>query len=125
MRSLEIQVIDRHSGDANELLKCCCIAQKSIRRTVIADAESGNQDSSGSDVSGKFIEVSPELFEVGLNIVIEKNLKTRAPVTSSQRTTRIAITAKLVLDKHISIDCGDDVVCKLKVVDVKTSIPKK
>jgi hypothetical protein len=121
MRVLEIQVLDRHS---DELLKCSCLVQKSIRRTVIADSDSENPGSSGSDVSGKLTEVNPDLFDVELNIMIEKNLKPRAPVTTSQRITKLAITSKLSKDKLISIDCGGDVVCKLKIVDLRISVPK-
>lgn len=121
IRSLEIQVIDRHSG---ELLQCSCMVQKTIRRNVIAETDSENSDSSGSDVSGKVIEVNPELFEVELNIMIEKNVKCQAPVTTSQRITKFAIATKLAKDKLISIDCGDNVICKLKIVDLKIAIPK-
>ena len=121
MRSLEIQVMDRHS---DELLKCSCLVQKSIRRRVIADSDSENPGSSGSDVSGKLTEVNPELFDVELNIMIEKNLKPESPVTTSQRITKLAITSKLSKDKLISIDCGGDVVCKLKIVDLRISVPQ-
>ena len=121
MRELEIQVLDRHS---DELLKCSCLVQKSIRRTVIADSDSNNTDSSGSDVSGKITEVNPELFDVELNIIIEKNLKPHAPVTTSQRITKLVITSKLSKDKLISVDCGGDVVRKLKIVDLRISVPK-
>lgn len=120
-RELEIQVLDRHS---DELLKCSCLVQKSIRRTVIADSDSENPESSGSDVSGKVTEVNAELFDLELNIMIEKNLKPQAPVTASQRITKLAIRSKLAKDKLISIDCGGGVVCKLKIVDVKISVPK-
>lgn len=121
IRSLEIQVIDRHSG---ELLQCSCMAQKTIRRKVIAETDLENPDSSGSDVSGKVIEVNPELFDVELNVIIEKNIKCQAPVTTSQRITKIAIATKLPKNKPISMDCGDNVVCKLKIVDLKIAIPK-
>ena len=121
IRSLEIQVIDRHSG---ELLQCSCMVQKTIRRKVIAETDSEDSDSSGSDVSGKVIEVNPELFDVELNIMIEKNVKFQAPVTTCQRITKFAIATKLAKDKLISIDCGDNVVCKLKIVDLKIAIPK-
>ncbi|MBU6173588.1 MAG: hypothetical protein KGQ60_07275 [Planctomycetes bacterium] len=121
MRVLEIQVLDRHS---DELLKCSCLVQKSIRRTVIADSDSENPGSSGSDVSGKLTEVNPDLFDVELNIMIEKNLKPQAPVTTSQRITKLSITSKLSKDKLISIDCGGDLVCKLKIVDLRISVPK-
>jgi hypothetical protein len=121
VRVLEIQVLDRHS---DELLKCSYLVQKSNRRTVIADSDSENPSSSGSDVSGKLTEVNPDLFDVELNIMIEKNLKPQAPVTTSQRITKLAITSKLSKDKLISIDCGGDVVCKLKIVDLRISVPK-
>lgn len=121
MRVLEIEVLDRHS---DELLKCSCLVQKAIRRTVIADSESENHGSSGSDVSGKFTEVNPELFDVELNIMIEKNLKTQSPVMTSQRITKLAITSRLSKDKSISIDCGGDIVCNLKIVDLRMSVPK-
>ena len=100
------------------------MVQKTIRRNVIAETDSENSDSSGSDVSGKLLEVNPELFEVELNIMIEKNVKCQAPVTTSQRVTKFAIATKLAKDRLISIDCGDNVVCKLKIVDLKIAIPK-
>jgi hypothetical protein len=118
MRSLEIQVFDR---DSSELVKISCVVQKTIRRAVIAETD----EEYSSALSGKIIEIRPESFDVELDIQLEKNLKARAPVTFSQRTIRIAIETKLVLNKPISVDCGDNVVCKLKVVDVKLSIPKK
>ena len=98
--------------------------QKTIRRKVIAETDSEDSDSSGSDVSGKVIEVNPELFDVELNIMIEKNVKFQAPVTTCLRITKFAIATKLAKDKLISIDCGDNVVCKLKIVDLKIAIPK-
>ena len=121
MRVIEIQVLDRHS---DELLNCSCLVQKSIRRTVIADSDSENPGGLGSDVSGKLTEVNPDLFDVELNIMIEKNLKPQAPATTSHRITKLAITSKLSKDKLISIDCGGGLVCKLKIVDLRLSVPK-
>lgn len=125
LRILEIQVIDHRAADAAELLKCSVAVQKAIRRTVVADTDDKNQSSESSNVTGRIIEISPELFDLEITIVVERNVSTKSPVTISQRTTKIGLATKLAFNKGLEIDCGDGIVCKLKIADIRISIPSK
>lgn len=121
LRSLQIRVFDRHSSEAKEMLNCNCLVQNAIRRTVIADTDSNGSPSIGSDVSGKIVDIGPEGFDIQLAIMIEENVDSQTPLTSMQRTTKISLSAKLELGIVTSIACGDDIVCKLQIVDTPIS----